>query len=506
MPFSSAIRNEVLVDSARHCAVCRRYKNVGVEVHHIQPESEGGPNTYDNAVCLCFDCHTAAGHYNDAHPKGTKYSKPELRLAREKLYQIVREGKVGAPANEEISVLFRFVLCSSSAAIHDIVSGMREGSPIGRFQLLQNNRLREMKFAFENYQLHRAVEGPFIEDFEEFVKARPDFDKVHSRPLEIADVKGGKFSNLFLAQMIDSGVDPAQIGRVDSYLGECGGSRWCEVLITRQLLACFVQVINDSDRRIMIDSMLSYEGNCSVFTQLDTLTGTPATSRIAPCILEPDSSVLIPLGVLFGPSENTFVDGNELVSIPIGGEQVESLSLVDCNAHELAWYGPMTKILGVGGSVAGERFFCESHELGSAPGLYRIDRHWLCGSCPYVACQNAINGTWYVLGETLSNSPSPELSKQYLIRLPDSTEKIRIVEAEHETAHIESIFIDDLLVMSDITLHLGDCIELDVAGANAMIVTGYYEAPLAYPVTHDQQMQKQRQRNKLQASLNHCAT
>lgn len=505
MPFSPAIRTEVLVDSARHCAVCRRFKNVGVEVHHIQPESEGGLNTIDNAICLCFDCHTAAGHYNDAHPKGTKYSKNELRLAREKLYLSVREGKVGAPANEEISMLFRVVLCSSPGAIHDLINGRSEASPIGRFQLLQGNRLKEIKFAFENYQLNRSFESP-IDNFEEFARSRPDFAKKHSRPLERTDVTTGKFSNLFIKKMVDDGVDAAQIGRVDSYLGECGHPQWCEVLVARQLLAGFVQVINDSGKRVRIDSLLSYEAKSSVFTQLGTLEGTPVTSRIAPCVLDPDSSLLIPLGILFGPNENIFVGGDELESIAIGGEQMETLSLVDCNTNDLAWYGTTTNILGVGGSIAGENFFCESHELGSAPGLYRIDRHWLCGSCPFVICQNSIDGTWYVLGETLSNSPSPELSKEYLIRLPESTHKIRIVEAEYETAHIESIFVDALLFKSDINLRIGDFIEIDVFGANVLKVTGYYEAQLPYPVTHEQRMQKQRQLAKLQASLSQLTT
>ena len=500
MPFSSLIRTKVLVDSARHCAVCHRYKGVGVEIHHIQPEGEGGPSTYDNAICLCFDCHSWAGHYNDAHPKGMKYSKSELRLAREKFYQIVREGKVGAPANEDTTVLFRFVLCSSPEAIHDLAIGRIEGSPIGKFQLLQNKRLNEMRFAFENYQLHRSVESP-VENFEELDKTRLDFDKTQSRPLEITDVKGGKFSNLFLEQMVDSGVDPAQIGRVNSYLGECGEPRWCEVLVARQLLGCFVQVINDSSKRIRIDNLFSYETKPSVFTQLDALKGAPVTSRIAPCILEPDSSLLIPLGILFGANENIFVDGYELANNRISDEQVENLSLVDCNADELVWYGTTTKLLGVGGTVEGKNFFCESHELGSAPGLYRIDRHWLCGSCPFVVCQNSIDGTWYLLGEILSNSPSAQLSKQYSIRLPENARKIRIIEAEHETAHITSIFVDALLAMRDITLRLGDSVELDVAGANELTVTGYYEAPLPYPVTHEQQMQKQRQIHKLQLSL-----
>ena len=54
-----------------------------IEIHHITPQAEGGADTIENAIALCFDCHADAGHYNTDHPKGTKYSRPELRMAKE---------------------------------------------------------------------------------------------------------------------------------------------------------------------------------------------------------------------------------------------------------------------------------------------------------------------------------------------------------------------------------------------------------------------------------------
>lgn len=64
MGFSRAIREQALVLAARRCFVCRRLNGVGVEVHHITPLAQGGESTLDNAIVLCFDCHRAAGHYN----------------------------------------------------------------------------------------------------------------------------------------------------------------------------------------------------------------------------------------------------------------------------------------------------------------------------------------------------------------------------------------------------------------------------------------------------------
>jgi 5-methylcytosine-specific restriction protein A len=37
-----------------------------LEVHHVQPLAEGGPDTVDNAVAVCPNCHRAAHHSRDA--------------------------------------------------------------------------------------------------------------------------------------------------------------------------------------------------------------------------------------------------------------------------------------------------------------------------------------------------------------------------------------------------------------------------------------------------------
>ena len=78
MGFSTKIKEDILVASARHCCVCHRYKGVKIEIHHIKPKEQGGLDSFDNAIALCFDCHSDAGHYFAKHPKGTKVSPSEL--------------------------------------------------------------------------------------------------------------------------------------------------------------------------------------------------------------------------------------------------------------------------------------------------------------------------------------------------------------------------------------------------------------------------------------------
>jgi hypothetical protein len=52
-------------------------------VAHLDPTQSG----IDNAVPWCFDCHAAVGHYNRKHPRGRKYSIPELKARRDQIYE-----------------------------------------------------------------------------------------------------------------------------------------------------------------------------------------------------------------------------------------------------------------------------------------------------------------------------------------------------------------------------------------------------------------------------------
>ena len=58
MPFSESIKLAVKRKAHLKCCVCEK---VGVEIHHIQPEGEGGANTEDNAAPLCPGCHDIYG-------------------------------------------------------------------------------------------------------------------------------------------------------------------------------------------------------------------------------------------------------------------------------------------------------------------------------------------------------------------------------------------------------------------------------------------------------------
>ncbi len=94
MPFNTEVREEALVRSARHCCLCHRFCGLKIELHHIVQEHEGGGNTLENCIPLCFDCHADIRSYDHKHPKGSKYTPGELRRRRDLWFQKVANSTV----------------------------------------------------------------------------------------------------------------------------------------------------------------------------------------------------------------------------------------------------------------------------------------------------------------------------------------------------------------------------------------------------------------------------
>lgn len=106
MSFPQDVKERVLVSSGRCCAICHNFKGNNIEIHHIKKHSEGGADTFENAIPLCFDCHAEVGQYDPKHPKGTKFSENELMLHRDAWYKKV-ENSGGIVSNEETKEIDR---------------------------------------------------------------------------------------------------------------------------------------------------------------------------------------------------------------------------------------------------------------------------------------------------------------------------------------------------------------------------------------------------------------
>ncbi|AXV36809.1 MAG: hypothetical protein CIT01_00645 [Methanobacterium sp. BRmetb2] len=92
MGFSREVKENLLVACHRRCCICHKSTGIKIEVHHIIPTSKGGPDTEENGIPLCFDCHAEVCAYNPNHPKGNKFSHSELRRHKEQWFKICQNG------------------------------------------------------------------------------------------------------------------------------------------------------------------------------------------------------------------------------------------------------------------------------------------------------------------------------------------------------------------------------------------------------------------------------
>lgn len=94
MSFPESVRVSVLIKCKRHCCLCGNYAGINMELHHIKQQADGGLDTEENCIPLCFNCHVAVKSYNPHHPKGLKYTEKELVARRDEIYNMVKESIV----------------------------------------------------------------------------------------------------------------------------------------------------------------------------------------------------------------------------------------------------------------------------------------------------------------------------------------------------------------------------------------------------------------------------
>jgi hypothetical protein len=78
-------RDKVLVDAMHRCCLCPEHQEV-IDLHHVVPISEGGPNTEDNLMAVCPTCHAKI------HRIRNRYSADQLRMYKERWVQLCALG------------------------------------------------------------------------------------------------------------------------------------------------------------------------------------------------------------------------------------------------------------------------------------------------------------------------------------------------------------------------------------------------------------------------------
>jgi hypothetical protein len=87
MGFSDQVKKLAKSKSAHRCCVCHK---PFVEIHHLLPQKEGGPDTIENAAPLCASCHDLYGG-NPEKRKALTQMRDDWWLLMEKRRQTITE-------------------------------------------------------------------------------------------------------------------------------------------------------------------------------------------------------------------------------------------------------------------------------------------------------------------------------------------------------------------------------------------------------------------------------
>ena len=96
MAIDDKIAAEILSDCARHCCVCRKFRPLHLQIHHLIERKDGGSDNKDNLIPVCTYCHS------DVHTitKLTRrFTIEELKKHRDSVYDLVAKGRLPSADN-----------------------------------------------------------------------------------------------------------------------------------------------------------------------------------------------------------------------------------------------------------------------------------------------------------------------------------------------------------------------------------------------------------------------
>lgn len=103
MAFSENIKRRAMVACERKCCICHKFCGNNMEVHHINARADGGEDTFENAIPLCFDCHAIVRQYDPKHPRGIKFTEQELIMHRDNWYEKVKSNSEKAENDSNVT-------------------------------------------------------------------------------------------------------------------------------------------------------------------------------------------------------------------------------------------------------------------------------------------------------------------------------------------------------------------------------------------------------------------
>lgn len=486
MGFSKEIRKKALKLSARHCSICHRYKGVKMEVHHIIQEADGGANTFENAIPVCFDCHSDAGHFNDRHPKGSKFSKEEIRESRDRWYEIVRTQSI--PEKLEISkhIQTSYYVLHTLEILENVMN--KDFTTLNHFrervlispneestfwnELLINHE-KDYKSNIDQELMIEIQQFESVEDYNskydnvKIIKKDDDINSYYQavRPVSWEEVLSMNIPKNFLSVLSHTKIETSKL--INSVLvyseDSCAGETpigFTEYLQIEPLSFIFLGITNASKEQIKLNTL-----NCkNKKLQLPNFN------------LLSKEMLLIPLSSAINLQD---IDNESIRLSHIDGERGKDFSrvlkLVDYLPEKVDYLNGNIEPKNIIYNDNEGEYQIDVHKL-DFNNLYSLNSYWQLGSCPHLFFIN-INSRQYYQRE-IFKSHSNNIGEE-IIHIPHSVKNIIIRELEDEITIIEKIVINNNVVASDLKLEKGDFLILDVKPKDIVTLTGGYK-PLAF--------------------------
>lgn len=496
MGFARDIKEEALVRSGRRCCVCREFKAVGIEIHHIEPEAQSGDNSLDNAIALCFDCHCAAGHYNPDHPRGSKFSPRELRRHRDRHWSDVEQGRIStAPKVVVTGLNVRHVICLSEFEAKKVLSGTFRNDHLRMDLVLQTPVSAFMERALEDDAPHAqaslargglATPGlvsvdDYWTDRRALSAAYPEFSSAESRAIEDRDIIGGPIRSKLLESCVGNGFQASNLGTLNVHHNMCGEEGWYLEYQVRRPLFLFTVIENISSEALTITAITGNAEGLGPLVPRALQQPSSAADKLEapPVILKPGETLTIPAAVLLSPSDEDDFSFEWVENEPFRHEWVDFTAYTDAVVRRgddnYLMVGPSFST-GVVDVIAGEHFGTIPVRPFDVRRVYLLGHGFMCGSCPHAVAELS-NGDIAYLGEILSDAEGVERSA--VLVMPASSVRLHICEFEYETTYISSISVDGVPKHLGIScLTNGDVVSVDAPGGSTAVITGSYSSAL----------------------------
>ncbi len=474
MGFPNNVKEEALVASGRRCCVCTKFKSVEIEVHHIIQKADGGADDFDNAIPLCMECHSRAGHYNPRHPKGSKFSPSELRKHRDNHYAFIKNNRI---LDDDSAVSQFYLKTENLDVIGELFAGDLSQFPYEGAKLVNNNVLAYMQYYYEMAHSENKGELPIQQysSFEEYkglfgnklIEKEEWGQKYYSRILDDAEIRTSvaPFSAI-TQQIVAYGGHDLILARFNEY--GCGDESNYERYEIPEVSFVFCAIQNNCNAPISISeyNVCIPKNRISGFELSDVV----KTIQLPNLDIEPGELLLIPIGLY-------------MKHLELRGKSKSMVDFHTVKSGESQYMDLCDDDLGDNGLYIGELSFIKSIQVKNA-GLkqeqsvrspifsqaIRIDRSWMCGSCPHIFGINKGGGKEY-FGELFGNGPNED--QLFEIAIPFNIIKLEICELEEELTHIKSMEVNGL-DYGEAYLKKDERIEIDVEFGDNVKIRGCY--------------------------------